>query len=88
MPGSTLTLDRPTTGFFGKLPSRGDFIGRYLRILGIFYSFLRIIYRLLKGIRSGFIGVLVYRICRLYRCNIIIMKSLGELRYSRSLFYL
>ena len=30
MPGPTLTLDRPTTGFFGKLPSRGDFIGRYL----------------------------------------------------------
>lgn len=30
MPGSTLTLDRPAAGFFGKLPSRGDFIGRYL----------------------------------------------------------
>ena len=30
MPGSTLTLDRPAAGFFGKLPSRGDFIGRFL----------------------------------------------------------
>lgn len=32
MPGSTLTLERfrSATGFFGKLPSRGDFIGRHL----------------------------------------------------------
>lgn len=30
MSGSTLTLARPAAGFFGKLPSRGDFIGRHL----------------------------------------------------------
>ncbi|MEZ5574267.1 MAG: type VI secretion system-associated protein TagF [Candidatus Competibacteraceae bacterium] len=32
MPGTTVTptLARPAAGFFGKLPSRGDFIGRHL----------------------------------------------------------
>lgn len=30
MSGATLTLERSAAGFFGKLPSRGDFISRYL----------------------------------------------------------
>jgi len=30
VPGSTLRREPVSAGFFGKLPSRGDFVSRYL----------------------------------------------------------